>query len=104
MPRLLTIVPAEVAAVMVPRYLDTISRLADRLERRGQHLWVFESSSAPGRFVEFAEGPRQDQHWSSGPQGAEESELAKELQLCASYPEEAPEFWREVGPHPAEGV
>jgi hypothetical protein len=56
MARVLTITRATVAPAQRAAYLATLAALAQRLEARGTHCWVFEEREQPGVFVEFAEG------------------------------------------------
>jgi hypothetical protein len=88
------------AHVIVPpeqrgAYLATMAALAERLEARGAHCWVFERRDLPGAFVEFVEG---DGAMAPRGHGGDPAEAALEAHLAslARYREPRHETWDAV--------
>lgn len=57
MPRVLAIAERDVAVAERPAYLGTLAPRRAAAAAAGAHFWVFEAVDAPGRVVEFTEGP-----------------------------------------------
>lgn len=60
MKRVLTMAQRKLQADEVADFYDTARRRRAYFEAAGCRYWVFEQRTAPGTFVEFAEGPDVD--------------------------------------------
>jgi hypothetical protein len=100
MGRILIAARVAVAAEHREAYLDTLGRLARRLEARGQHVWLFVDRAAPGQYLEFTEGPDTAAHRWHGIADPDEAALEAELARLAHYDDSRRACWDEV-PLPA---
>ena len=96
MPRSLSISRVTVPADKQAEYLATVRQLAELLERRGQHLWVFKSARTPNTFVEFTESKSAMSHRARSSRTQDELRLETRLQGLAVYAADAWELWEEV--------
>lgn len=78
-------------------YLAVVARLAAALKDRDQHLWVFQSPSRPGEFLEFREARDPSAHSVAAPTPIE-AELTRTLRELGSYGAGADDLWLEVSP------
>jgi len=96
MARVLTAAQVRVMPESESEYIETVQRLAQRLARRGQHVWLFRHRQTRGLFLEFTEGQDEATHRSAGPADAEERALEDRLHVLGEYNDTAPISWDEV--------
>ncbi len=77
-------------------YIEIVSALAERVEARGQRLWLFQHTRDSRRFIEFTEAPAELAHRAMASRTAEELRLEKQLQDIADYASDAMELYEEV--------
>jgi hypothetical protein len=92
MARVLSAARVTVSERAEPEYLQTVARLANRLDGRGTNLWLFRSAGDPRAFLEFRECG-----WpgSPAPVSAEERSLDGRLRDLAVYAD-ADLLWHQV--------
>ena len=96
MPRCLSVSRATVAAGRDGEYLAAVRDLAIELGKRGQHLWVFRSTSDPRTYLEFSESPSPASHRTRASRLPREQLLESRLRTLATYAPDAWALWDEV--------
>jgi hypothetical protein len=98
MNRVLTVSRVTVAPENELEYVRTVQALAQLGAGRGQHLWLFRSTSQPHTYLEFSESRTEMSHRSRASRTDYELKLERRLQAIARYPEGAQDLWEEVLP------
>jgi len=96
MARLLTVARATVPPGLQEEYLRVVHQLAGLGAARGQSLWVFESATDPGQFLEFSESRTEMSHRSRASRTDLEVKLERRLQEIAQYAPGSQDLWEEV--------
>jgi hypothetical protein len=96
MGRVLSIARVTVTPGLEEEYVRTVHALAELGAGRGQHLWLFRSTTAPGTFIEFSESRTEHSHRARASRTDMETKLELRLAEIAHYAPGAEELWDEV--------